>query len=201
MQNIDLHEFSQQRKTTKRMKFKPLLKEVSLLIFLFFSLLSLNAQQSEYVMKAVALEKIAIFVNWPKTDIQENVTNDFVIAVLGNKSFGDILEETYKNKLIKERRVKILLVQNVRSLTNCDILFIPQMRKSDLQLMLNELKGKAYLTVADTEGFAEAGCFINFYTFENKLRFEINQKAMTEAGFTVDYRLLRVSKVLNPITQ
>ncbi len=182
------------------MNFRSITKEVILLIFLLFSVLLVEGQQSEYVMKAVALEKIAIFVNWPNQDLHENISSDFVIAVLGKNPFGNILEETYTNKLIKERKVKIIYVQSVQNLTNCDILFIPEMRQSELQTVLKDLKGKAYLTVSDTEGYAEAGCFINFYTFENKLRFEINHKAMTEAGFIVDYRLLRVSKVLNPLT-
>jgi hypothetical protein len=70
-----------------------------------------------------------------------------------------------------------------------------------LQKVLDYLKERPILTVTDTEGFAEAGCFINYYEFEDKLRFEINQKGMQDAGFKVDYRLLRVSKVLNPIAQ
>jgi hypothetical protein len=183
------------------MNFRFILKEVSLLILLLFSVILLKAQQSEYVLKAVALEKIAIFVNWPEPGIHENVPDEFVIAVLGKNPFGDILEETYRNKQIKDRKVIIVYIQNIQKLTSCDILFIPEMRLSELQSVLIELKGKTYLTVSDTEGFAEAGCFVNFYTFENKLRFEINLKAMTEAGFTVDYRLLRVSKVLNPLSQ
>ena len=59
--------------------------------------------------------------------------------------------------------------------------------------------GKSILTVSDNEGFAEAGCFVNFYEFENKLRFELNQKGMEDAGFTIDYRLLKVSKIINPV--
>ena len=183
------------------MYFSFILKRILLFIILLFSALLSRAQQSEYVLKAVALEKIAIFVNWPERIQTDKTDSEFVIAVLGKNPFGDVLEETYRNKLIKDRKVKIIYVQNVQKLTTCDILFIPGMRLSELQVVLKELEGKPYLTVSDSDGFAEAGCFVNFYTFENKLRFEINHRAMTEAGFMVDYRLLRVSKVLNPLTQ
>lgn len=183
------------------MNFRYFSKVHMLLIFHLFTVILLNGQQSEYVMKAVALEKIAIFVNWPEPSLTEKVSQEFVIAVFGKNPFGNILEETFRNKTIKDRKVTITYIQNLQRLTYCDILFIPEMRLSELQAVLNDLKGKPYLTISDTEGFAEAGCFVNFYTFENKLRFEINHKAMTDAGFAVDYRLLRVSKVLNPLTQ
>ena len=183
------------------MHFSFILKRITFLNIMLFSVLLLKAQQSEYVLKAVALEKIAIFVNWPEKTSADTESSEFVIAVLGKNPFGDILEETYRNKLIKDRIVKIIYVQNIQKLASCDILFIPEMRLTELQAVLKELEGKPFLTVSDTDGFAEAGCFVNFYTFENKLRFEINHKAMAEAGFVVDYRLLRVSKVLNPLTQ
>jgi hypothetical protein len=81
------------------------------------------------------------------------------------------------------------------------MLFIPTIKISELNKVLTLVKGKPILTISDSEGFVEAGCFINFYQFENKLRFEINQKGMKDAGFIVDYRLLKVSKVLNPIIE
>ena len=118
--------------------------------------------------------------------------------MLGQNPFGDILENIYKNKKIKDKKVKIVYVKKLQQLPECQILFISKTDSEKLQKILDDLKGKPILTISDTEGFAQAGCFINYYLNENKLRFEINQKAMQNAGFTIDYRLLRVSKILNP---
>lgn len=172
-------------------------------LLLFMSILLLNfklfAQSNEYILKAVALEKIAMFITWPGETDKTIHSQDFVIAVLANKKFGNILEDIYRDKKIKDKPVSIIQITTIDELIQCDILFIPSIKTNELQHVLDGLKEKPILTISDTEGFAESGCFINFYEFENKLRFEINQKAMLNTGFSIDFRLLRVSKVINPL--
>jgi hypothetical protein len=162
---------------------------------------ALFSQSAEYTLKAVAFEKLSLFIDWKATAIQDNSSKEFVIAVFGKNPFGNTLKEVYENKKIKDKTVRIIYAKSIKDLTNCQILFISKTNKSELQKVLNYIKGRPILTISDTEGFAEAGCCINFYNFENKLRFEINQKRMIDAGFAIDYRLLRVSKILNPTTQ
>jgi hypothetical protein len=159
------------------------------------------SQSVENTMKAVALEKLSLFISWPDNTLKNDPSQEFVIGVLDQTSFGNKLKEVYKEKKIKERKVKIINSKNIQELTECHILIIPNIKINELNKVLAFVKGKPILTISDSEGFAEAGCFINFYAYENKLRFEINQMAMKDAGFTVDYRLLKVSKVLNPVVK
>ena len=174
-------------------------------VFFIALMIGFNAelwsQSAEHTMKAVALEKLSLFISWPANTLKNDPSQEFVIGVLGQASFSDILKDVYKEKKIKERKVKIVTIKNIQELTECQILIIPNIKTSELNKVLNYVKGKPILTISDTEGFAEAGCFINFYEYENKLRFEINQKGLKDAGFTVDYRLLKVSKVLNPVIE
>ena len=174
-------------------------------IFIIAGMLCLSAkaftQSEEYMMKAVAFEKLSMFITWPAHSSENNASEEFVITVLGQNPFGNILEEVYKDGKIKGKKVKINYISSIQKLTECNILFIPKIKISELQKVLDRLNRQPVLTVTDTEGFAQAGSFVNFYISENKLRFEINQKGMHDAGFTVDYRLLQVSKVLNPIVK
>ncbi|NWJ52389.1 MAG: YfiR family protein [Bacteroidetes bacterium] len=163
--------------------------------------MQLFSQSAEYTMKAVAFEKLSLFISWQANVIKNDPSQEFVIAVLGQNPFGNILKDVYKDKKIKDKRVKIVYFKNIKQLPECQILFISKIDPVDLQKVLSYVKGRPILTISDTEGFAEAGCFINFYIYENKLRFEINQKGMQDAGFTIDYRLLRVSKILNPTSE
>jgi hypothetical protein len=161
----------------------------------------LFSQQTEIIMKAVAFEKISMFIDWPVAAAGNSVSSDFVITVLGQNIFGTTLEELYKDKKIKDKKVTVNYLTVNQNPGKCDILFISKMKISDLKKVLTYIKGMPVLIISDTEGFAEAGCFVNMYEFENKLRFEINQKAMQDAGFKIDYRLLRVSKVFNPVIE
>jgi hypothetical protein len=175
------------------------------LILFSVTLICLNnrlfSQQTEVMMKAVAFEKISLFIDWPVISAGNYVSSNFVITVLGQNIFGTTLDELYKDKRIKDRKVTVNYLTPNQNPGKCDILFVSKMKIGDLKKVLTYIKGMPVLIVSDTEGFAEAGCFVNMYEFENKLRFEINQKAMQDAGFKIDYRLLRVSKVLNPVIE
>lgn len=158
-----------------------------------------NAQAGEYLLKAGYIEKITHFIEWPEM-INNNDTL-FIITVLGENKLTAALNEIFNKVKVKDRKVKIITITNIQELIACQLLFIPKMKTNELNKVLNVVKGKSILTISDTEGFAEAGCFVNFYEYENKLRFEINQKGMKDAGFTIDYRLLKVSKVINPVLE
>jgi len=177
------------------------IKIVFVTVLMFGFAARLMPQSAEFTMKAVALEKISLFISWPANTVRNNTAQEFVIGVFGQNPFREILEDVYKDKKIKDRKVKIITIKNIQDLTECHLLFIPKIKTSELKNVLNYVKGKPILTISDSEGYAEAGCFINFYEYENKLRFEINQKSMENAGFSIDYRLLRVSKVINPVVK
>lgn len=166
------------------------------LIFLFCT--TGYTQTTELELKAVALEKIALFIEWPRNEATYKTT-PFVIAVLDEPEFGETLLEVYRNHKIKDRMVKVVNLSNISQLTDCQMLYLPEMKKSSLLKILDQVKRMPVLTIGDTEGYADAGCFVNFYNNEGKLRFEINQKAMKSAGFNVDYKLLRVAKVVEPV--
>lgn len=158
-----------------------------------------NAQANEYLLKAGYIEKITHFIEWPKK--QNKNDSIFIIDVYGDDKFYYALGEIFNKVNVKNKKVKIRTITNIEELSESQLLFIPKIKTNDLSKVLNYVKGKPILTISDSEGFAEAGGFINFYEFENKLRFEINQRSMEEAGFTVDYRLLRIAKVLNPVAK
>lgn len=174
----------------------PVNKILIMLSILHLLLPGAFSQSSEFEMKAVALEKLAIFIEWPKSD-SENANHNFVIAILGQNPFGMTLEQVYKNHKIKDREVKIVYINDIEQLPECQMLFIPKVKKGTLVRILHHVKTLPVLTVSDTEGYARVGCHINFFNFDGKLRFEINQKAMKLDGFIVDYKLLRVAKIVH----
>jgi hypothetical protein len=52
------------------------------------------------------------------------------------------------------------------------------------------------LTVSDERGFAQQGVGINFYTEEDKVRFEINQDAVNRSGLRISSKLLSLAKIV-----
>jgi len=173
-----------------------------MLLTLFFLVIPpvISSQPSEYMVKAVALEKLTLFIEWPeeqKTDTDQ----PFIITVLEPNPMREALKEVYKNHKIKGKTVKIKTIQDIRELdriTPCHVLFIPELSLAKLAKVLETTRKKPVLTIADVEGYASLGCDLNFYfNSEGKLRFEINQEAMKADGFTIDFKLLNLAKVVN----
>ncbi|HEY9124551.1 MAG TPA: YfiR family protein [Bacteroidales bacterium] len=160
---------------------------------------NLSPQSDINTLKAVAIEKIALFITWPPGSLSNQ---EFTIGILGDNPITETLKQIYLEKKIKDLRVNIVEIKDIESITSsCQLLFIPKIKMAELNKLLKHTSNKPILTISDTKGFAEAGCMINFYVYENKLRFELNQKGMDEAGFKIDYRLLKVSKIINPVIE
>jgi hypothetical protein len=171
------------------------------IVFILFLLSQkIYGQTSEYELKAVAFQKLSLFIEWPG-NVFANNDSDFIIAVLGKNPFGKILEQTYNNVRIKNRNVKIIYCKDLEQLMPCHLLFISETSISQLEKILAKVRSKPVLTIADSEGFAEEGCDINIFNNSGRLRFEINQKVMESTGFTIDYKLLSVSRIVNPVSK
>ena len=52
------------------------------------------------------------------------------------------------------------------------------------------------LTVGDTDGFARDGVAINLYTFDNRVRIEVNSAAAARAGLQLSANLMRLARVV-----
>lgn len=174
------------------------------LVILFVSMLCTNFSafgQNQDVMKAVALQKLSLFITWPEEAEQNNKSKDFTIAVLNNEPFGKTIEKIYNNQLIKNKKVRVLQAKSIEELNRCDLVYISNSNEKELKKILTTLKNKPILVVSNKNGFGLAGSHINLYNSNNKLRFEVNYSALKDAGFSVEHQLLQVSKVINPNLQ
>lgn len=169
---------------------------VQLFLWLCF-IAPVSAQPTEQEVKAVAIEKLAIFIQWPGSEGVEN-RPDFVIAVYNNEELCETIREIYRGHPIKSRKVRVVNFSDPGKMPDCEVVFIPKVKKSVLYDILGRARKIPALTVADTEGFAEEGCCINFYMDKGKLRFEINQSQMNALGFNVDYKLLSIARLVKP---
>jgi hypothetical protein len=101
-----------------------------------------------------------------------------------------------QGKQVRGRIININRTNSAKGLTNCHILFIGSSEKWHIQEILRIIKGLNILTIGDTDGFAQKGIIINFYTEEQKVRFEINLDAAKRANLTISSRLLSLAKIV-----
>ena len=147
---------------------------------------------NEYEIKAAYLEKVARFIDWPENSISSDSTIN--VCVIGRNTFGNILEESYSTRTIKNKKVTVY--SNTSQIKHCDILFIASDKQKDLLGLLQIAQKNNILTFSDTDGFAEKGVHVNFYTKDERIFFEINLTALKESGFNAGSLLLDYAKIV-----
>lgn len=152
-----------------------------------------NGQVDELTVKAVALEKIARFVEWPGSS-----SGPFVLGLAGRAPLFAQVEKIYSAVEIKGRPVQIRQVESPAELRSCHLLLLAEVAEKRLQEVLAATRGKPILTVADAQGLADKGVLLSLYILDQKLRFEVNEGAFRKSGLEVNPLLLKVARVVNP---
>jgi len=162
----------------------------------------------EYRVKAVFLEKFADFIDWPNDSNVHKTSIPFCIGVIGENPFyvmnkdkktsDNWLNLLYNNRNIREKKVEIRFISDIKDIQGCHLLFIPQSEKKSLDDIISIANKNHTLTVSDTAGFAKRGVHINFYIEKGFQKFEVNETAIRQSGFRVSYHMLKLAKIINP---
>jgi len=76
---------------------------------------------------------------------------------------------------------------------HCQILFVSSSEKKNFPEIIRHLQGMPVLTVAETDGFLEAGGMINFVEQDGKIRFQISDTAAKAAHLKISSKLLSLA--------
>jgi YfiR/HmsC-like len=148
---------------------------------------------SEYKLKALFLYNFGKFVEWPTNDFP-SANAPMIIGVYGENPFGNDLKDIVKGQTINGHPLVVRQIILLSDLKTCHILFISASETSDLYSIMRAVRGAAVLTVGETREFIPAGGMIAFFIEDDKIRFEINPKAVRKAGLTISSKLLSLSK-------
>jgi hypothetical protein len=177
---------------------RPALVSVGVVVALVTSSLLATSKahaQSEDQIMAAFLFNFARYVEWPE-DAFDRDDMPVKICIYDAKEFGDVVAKTVSGKMVGDRAVAVGQTSDLSSARDCHIFFIGRdsgVRDQDAIAGLGTL---SIFTVADREGFANAGGIANFFRADNRIRFEINPSAAEKAGLRVSSKLLRLAKVV-----
>lgn len=169
---------------------------VILCLVLPFSTFSL---EDEYYRKAALFRVFSQHIEWPKDTGIDDRSKPFVIGIIGENPFDDILEKAYSQTdiKIKEKNVEIRYISKMQEIEGCQILFITKSVGTELAEIITITNKKPILTIGERKGFAEKGILFNLYISKGQIRFEINAIALRESGLIVDSQLLSVARLVN----
>lgn len=156
---------------------------------------ALDAQLTEYEVKAQVLARIVKYTRWPESAF-ESKEAPFVIGVLGKDPFGEALDSTFKDTKVGEHRVKIVRGSETSALGAVQLLFIAGKDEKQQEKLVEQFAGRPVLLVTDTLKGAELGAHVGFYLESSKLRFGINKASAKKSGLEMSSELLKLAKII-----
>jgi hypothetical protein len=121
------------------------------------------------------------YVQWP----DQNASGEFIIGVVGNNEIFNTLNNWYGGKPRGNKTYIIKKFSSAAELSHCDVVFIDRSKSGEFEAINAKVKGKGTLLITDKAGLAERGSAINFRSVDNKLKFELNQKALEASNLKV----------------
>jgi hypothetical protein len=149
----------------------------------------------EYQVKAAYLFNFLKFVEYPNESFMDPLA-PIVIGVIGDDPFGNALPQVVIGKTVQGRDLVIHVYRIGEDLRSAHILFISASERKRLPMILSSLRGSSVLTVADTEGFLEAGGMIQFLSENDRVRFAINVDATSRAKLKMSSKLLSLARAV-----
>jgi hypothetical protein len=121
------------------------------------------------------------YVQWP----DHTASGEFVIGVIGNTDVYNTLNSWYGGKPRGSKTYVIKKFNNSSEVTDCHVVFIDKTKSNEFEGVNAKVQGKGTLIITDKNGLGAKGSGINFKTVDNKLKFELNQKALETANLKV----------------
>ena len=159
------------------------MKKISVLLVaaLFTSGTVFSQERPVHEVYSMMVFNFTKYVQWP----DHAASGEFVIGVVGNTDIYNTLNGWYGGKPRGSKTYIIKKYNSVAEITDCHVLYIDRSKSGDFDALADKIKGKGTLVITDKNGLGEKGSSINFKTVDNKLKFELNQKAIEASNLKV----------------
>jgi hypothetical protein len=146
---------------------------------------------NEYRVKAAFILNFTRFIEWPSDGYSDG--GALVVGIVGDDPFGGSLDQL-NGTSVNGHRIVIRRLKAGDYLKACQILFVSSSERNRLGKILESVRGGSVLTIGELSQFNQAGGIIKFVIQDNKVRFEINSGAASQARLRVSSKLLALSK-------
>ena len=147
----------------------------------------------EYALKSAFLYQLAMFIDWPQGKLKRD-NAPLVLGVTGEEGC-DRIKTFFADKCIDKHKVVVRLLEAEEEIKDCHILFITRAQKQRAHELVAAANKAAVLTVGETDKFLDSGGMIRFYIESDRVRLEIKEAAMRQAGLSI--KAIALSALIN----
>jgi hypothetical protein len=141
----------------------------------------------EYRLKAAFVYNFMVYAEWPAA-----TGSTLNLCIQGSDPFG-IEIDGLKGKIAAGRTIALHRKTAGESLNDCQVVFVAASAIDGLPRLLDSLRGRPVLTVADSPGAMRRGVVLNMNMAQGKVTFEANLQAARSAGLDLSSKLLRLA--------
>jgi hypothetical protein len=146
----------------------------------------------ETSIKAAVVGNFPKFVEWPPTAFASR-TAPFVVAIIGDDALAGAIDAVFAGRRLADRPITVVRVSRLEDLSTCHLLYVAASEERRLDAVLKALQGRAILSVGDLSRFAQRGGMIGLVVDDDRVRFEINERAARASGLRLSANLLRLA--------
>jgi hypothetical protein len=132
------------------------------------------------MIKAAFIYDMIKATQWPKAR-----SDNLVICVLGRDPFGAAWE-SIAGKPVNDRHLRITMLQGPKGFGGCDVLFVGTSERVRWPHIHADLASRPILTVSEMSGFSRDGGMVTLMNVDNRLRFDVNLRAVRDAGLSIN---------------
>ena len=147
------------------------------------------ASNQERDLQAVFLGRFAQFIQWP-----DKQKEHFVITLIDENPFDNLLDDLYKDKTIHGKPIKIHYITKIADINESDILFITLDSQKEIQKVINYAQEHSILTISAKRGFAQRGGIIQLGFVMQKTHLVINYDAALKSNIKISASLLAIAQ-------
>lgn len=141
-------------------------------------------------LKAAFVRNFAEFVTWPV----ENHDGVIRLCVAGTDDLGAALD-ALEGKRIRDMTLTVRRHVSGKNLAQCQIVFLPASASTELHRVVEAIRGRPVLLVAEAEGLAALGASISFvFRPGGLLGFDVNVEAAGANDLKIGSRLLMLAR-------
>jgi YfiR/HmsC-like len=141
----------------------------------------------EYRLKAAFVYNFLLFAEWPA-----DASATLELCIHGSDPFGKEID-ALQGKAVGSRTITLRRTTGTDSLRSCRAVFIAASAIDQLPRLLENLRGRPVLTLADSSGAMHQGVALNMLLAQDRVVFEVNLQAARSAGLGFSSKLLRLA--------
>jgi hypothetical protein len=150
---------------------------------------------AEYRVKLAFLYNFAQFVQWPPEAFSDPAA-PLTMCIAGPDPFQGEIGQALHGRMASGHPIQIKHLKPEEDPRVCHMIFVRAGDRAAVRKILAALKGSNTMAVGESKGFADLGGVINLTLDQNKLRFEINLDAATQARLKISSKLLALAKIV-----